>query len=233
MPSKISDLIILATASIAMTFGVAACNKSNVQDTSAQAQPAQTDNLAPTDGTQASGANYQQQPATQAPQQNYQQPAPAQQTSSAPAVQQASPDQNYSDSDSSAGYQEASYGQPVLQAQQPPPPLPEYSQPPCPGNGYLWTPGYWSYASQGYYWVPGVWAWPPQVGVLWTPGYWGFFGGMYRYNYGTWGQYVGYYGGINYGFGYGGLGYQGGYWNGNRFNYNRSVNNVNISNVNV
>ena len=233
MPSKISNLIILATASIAMTFGVAACNKSNVQDTSAQAQPAQTDNLAPTDGTQASGANYQQQPATQAPQQNYQQPAPAQQTSSAPAVQQASPDQNYSDSDSSAGYQEASYGQPVLQAQQPPPPLPEYSQPPCPGNGYLWTPGYWSYASQGYYWVPGVWAWPPQVGVLWTPGYWGFFGGMYRYNYGTWGQYVGYYGGINYGFGYGGLGYQGGYWNGNRFNYNRSVNNVNISNVNV
>jgi len=41
MPSKISNLIILATASIAMTFGVAACNKSNVQDTSAQAQPAQ------------------------------------------------------------------------------------------------------------------------------------------------------------------------------------------------
>ena len=50
-----------------------------------------------------------------------------------------------------------SYGQPVLQAQEPPPALPEYSQPECPGDGYLWTPGYWSYAPQGYYWVPGAW----------------------------------------------------------------------------
>jgi hypothetical protein len=71
----------------------------------------------------------------------------------------------------------------------------------------------------------------PQVGFLWTPGYWGFFGGIYQFNYGFWGQYVAYYGGINYGFGYGGIGYQGGYWNGNRFNYNRSVNNVNVTNI--
>ena len=71
------------------------------------------------------------------------------------------------------------------------------------------------------------------MGYLWTPGYWGFFGEMYRYNYGFWGQHIGYYGGINYGFGYVGTGYQGGYWSGNRFNYNRSVNNVNITNVNV
>jgi WXXGXW repeat (2 copies) len=234
MSNKLSSLIVLAATSIALTFGFAGCNKTNIAENGAQSQPAQTDqsqdpaataNLAPTDGTQATGTDYQQQPVSQAPQQNYQQPAPAQ--------QQAPQSQNYSNNDYDADYQATSYNQPVLQARQPPPPLPEYSQPPCPGDGYLWTPGYWSYSPQGYYWVPGAWAWPPQVGVLWTPGYWGLFGGMYRYNYGFWGQYVGYYGGINYGFGYGGTGYQGGYWRGNRFNYNRSVNNVNITNVNV
>ena len=239
---NVSSLIVLATASIALTFGVAGCSKTNTPDTSAQSQPAQTDqsqdaaatdNLAPTDGTQAADVNAQQQPVSQAPQPYYQQPARVRHTSSHRAVQQVPQDQYYSNNDYSADYQDASYGQPVLQAQQPPPPLPEYSQPPIPGNGYLWTPGYWSYAPQGYFWVPGVWAMPPQVGFLWTPGYWGFSAGMYRFNYGFWGQYVGYYGGINYGFGYGGMGYQGGYWSGNRFNYNRSVNNVNVTNVNV
>jgi nitrite reductase/ring-hydroxylating ferredoxin subunit len=63
--------------------------------------------------------------------------------------------------------------------------------------------------------------------------YWGFVGGRYRYNYGFWGRHIGYYGGINYGFGYVGIGYQGGYWNGDRFNYNCAVNNVNITNVQV
>jgi len=121
----------------------------------------------------------------------------------------------------------------VLQAQQPPPQLPEYSQPDCPGDGYLWTPGYWSYSDQGYYWVPGAWARPPEVGYLWTPGYWGYSRGRYRYNYGYWGPHIGYYGGINYGNGYTGVGYQGGYWSGDRFNYNRSVNNVTITNVHV
>ncbi len=51
-----------------------------------------------------------------------------------------------------------------------PPALPVYAQPPCPGDGYLWTPGYWAYGPVGYYWVPGVWVMPPRVGVLWTPG---------------------------------------------------------------
>jgi hypothetical protein len=37
---------------------------------------------------------------------------------------------------------------------------------------------------------------------------------------------VGFYGGINYGFGYTGAGYGGGYWNHGAFFYNRSVNNV-------
>jgi hypothetical protein len=37
-----------------------------------------------------------------------------------------------------------------------PPVLPVYVQPPCPTDGYIWTPGYWAYGPDGYYWVPGV-----------------------------------------------------------------------------
>src|ERR1700727_2487320 len=32
------------------------------------------------------------------------------------------------------------------QASEAPPPLPDYEQPPCPEDGYLWTAGYWAYA---------------------------------------------------------------------------------------
>jgi hypothetical protein len=72
------------------------------------------------------------------------------------------------------------------------------------------------------------------VGLLWTPGYWGWSNGIYLFNVGYWGPTVGFYGGINYGFGYGGFGYGGGYWRGNSFYYNRTVNNfgsVRINNV--
>ncbi len=112
-----------------------------------------------------------------------------------------------------------------------PPALPVYSQPLCPGPGYIWTPGYWAWGPGGYYWVPGTWATAPQVGFLWTPGYWGFSAGLYNWHPGYWGPTVGFYGGINYGFGYTGVGYWGGYWRGRDFYYNRSVNNVNITNI--
>ena len=122
------------------------------------------------------------------------------------------------------------YGQePQTYAPQPPPALPTYQQPPAPGDGYMWTPGNWNYASTGYYWVPGAWVMAPYQGALWTPGYWGSRGGRYAYYPGSWGRQIGYYGGINYGNGYGGFGYQGGYWRGNQFAYNRAVNNVNTS----
>lgn len=107
-----------------------------------------------------------------------------------------------------------------------PPALPVYAQPPCPGDGYLWTPGYWGYGAAGYYWVPGVWVMPPRVGVLWTPGYWGFAGGFYGWHAGYWGPHVGFYGGINYGFGFGGVGFVGGHWGGGGFVYNTAVMNV-------
>src|SRR5581483_11942596 len=103
-----------------------------------------------------------------------------------------------------------------------PPPLPQYEQPLCPGDGYLWTPGYWAYNEgvSDYYWVPGTWVHAPEVGFLWTPGYWG--------------EHVGFYGGVHYGFGYYGVGYGGGRWQNGRFFYNRSeshVDEVNFHNV--
>jgi hypothetical protein len=107
-----------------------------------------------------------------------------------------------------------------------PPALPVYRQPVIPGPGYMWTPGYWAYGPVGYYWVPGTWVMPPSVGLLWTPAYWGWSNGVYMFHGGYWGPHVGFYGGINYGFGYGGMGYQGGYWNHGAFAYNSSVNNV-------
>src|SRR5271154_2077327 len=118
----------------------------------------------------------------------------------------------------------------VLSVRIAPPALPIYTQPICPGAGYIWTPGYWSYADDGgYFWVPGTWVEAPEVGFLWTPGYWGWSDGLYVWNAGYWGPEVGFYGGINYGFGYIGTGYAGGYWQGNQFFYNSRVNNVNVS----
>ena len=106
-----------------------------------------------------------------------------------------------------------------------PPALPVYVQPPLPADGYIWVPGYWAYGPDGYYWVPGTWVLPPEAGLLWTPGWWGWNNGVYLFNEGYWGPAVGFYGGINYGYGYGGVGYQGGYWNHGRFLYNRAANN--------
>src|SRR6202051_55958 len=112
-----------------------------------------------------------------------------------------------------------------------PPALPVYEQPAAPSDGYLWTPGYWAYGDEGYFWVPGTWVEPPSEGLLWTPGYWGWNDGAYAWNGGYWGDEVGFYGGVNYGYGYGGSGYEGGYWNHGAFYYNRSVNNVNVTNI--
>ena len=114
-----------------------------------------------------------------------------------------------------------------------PPELPLYSQPPCPATGYIWTPGYWAYSDddEDYYWVPGTWVLAPSPGLLWTPGYWAVVEDAYEWHEGYWAPHVGFYGGINYGFGYFGAGFAGGYWRDRDFYYNRAV--VNVTNVNV
>ena len=116
----------------------------------------------------------------------------------------------------------------------PPPEFPVYAQPPIPASGYIWTPGYWAGGPNGYFWVPGTWVMPPTVGMLWTPGYWGWRDGIYVWTAGYWGPHIGFYGGVNYGFGYTGLGYEGGHWDNGVFAYNRTVNNfggITITNV--
>ncbi|WP_198400116.1 YXWGXW repeat-containing protein [Bradyrhizobium pachyrhizi] len=123
--------------------------------------------------------------------------------------------------------QEAACSQ-VTAVETSPPPLPRYEQPPVPAPGYLWSPGYWSWDEDAgdYYWVPGTWVQPPRPGLLWTPGYWGWLAGAYIFHPGYWGERVGFYGGVNYGFGYSGIGYEGGRWDRGQFYYNTAVNNV-------
>src|ERR1700741_1570907 len=114
-----------------------------------------------------------------------------------------------------------------------PPPIPVYAQPVCPGPGYIWVPGYWAWnPDDGYYWVPGYLTLAPFVGALWTPGWWGWGDGVYIWHAGYWGRHVGFFGGIDYGFGYFGLGYVGGSWRNGRFYYNTAVTKVNTTIVN-
>lgn len=119
----------------------------------------------------------------------------------------------------------------VFSVRMAPPLIPVYTQPLCPGPGYLWTPGYWAWDDdEGYYWVPGTWVLAP-VGMLWTPGWWEWNEGFYVFHLGYWGPHVGFYGGIDYGFGYPGEGFYGGQWRGSDFYYNRSVSNVTVTNI--
>jgi hypothetical protein len=190
----------------------AGCHSNNVS--ASGPDPAQA-NLAPVNGqTQVLAENTSYSPQQQG--ESYPQQAPA-------PVEQAYPQQagGYYPSDTEQAGEEA-----LDETTQAPPPLPEYDQPPAPGPGYIWTPGYWAWGPSGYYWVPGAWVEAPYYGALWTPPYWGWNNGRYRFHHGYWGRHVGYYGGIDYGFGYIGLGYFGGYWSGNNFYYNRAVTHV-------
>jgi hypothetical protein len=125
----------------------------------------------------------------------------------------------------------ASFGQVTISVGFAPPALPVYEQPVCPGDGYIWTPGYWAWDGADYYWVPGTWVEAPEVGYLWTPPWWGWEGNAFLFHAGWWGPQVGFYGGIDYGFGYFGEGFVGGRWDGGHFFYNRAVMNVNVVNV--
>src|ERR1700727_501936 len=94
----------------------------------------------------------------------------------------------------------------VLSVGRPPPALPVYTQPVCPASGYLWVPGYWAWStnfdsSGDYFWVPGTWVLAPEPDFLWTPPWWGWDGSTFIFHPGYWGPRVGFYGGINYGYG--------------------------------
>ncbi len=196
--------LLVATGHLGPITGVSAAAVAGAQD---QAPPDQ--GAAPDQGPDPAAVNI----APSGPSYTTEAPPPSDQ-STEPAGQ--APDDS--------GYAEL----PTEQATEAPPPLPDYEQPPDPGDGYIWTPGYWAWGPDGYYWVPGAWVEPPYIGALWTPGYWGFYGGRYLFYPGHWGLHIGFYGGINYGFGYIGFGYEGGYWNAGHFFYNRVYNNVSV-----
>ncbi|MBV8897589.1 MAG: YXWGXW repeat-containing protein [Acidobacteriaceae bacterium] len=203
-------------AILAAALGLWSCqtnttiNNNSSPDTASSASPSAPAAAAVTSGTLASGN-------LAPPVETAQTSAPAYPASyySAPA--------SYDNDDWDGG------GEQPVYTEQPPPELPDYDQPECPAENEIWTPGYWNYASAGYYWVPGAWVLAPYVGALWTPPYWGYERGRYRLHRGYWAPHVGFYGGINYGYGYTGRGYYGGYWDRGRFAYNRAVTRVNVT----
>jgi len=204
-----------SVVAVLLAFGLAGCrnNQNQAQDPAVSGDDPAAVNLANASNT------------TQTARSENPPPPPADQGSeSAPSDQQYG---NENGGDEYAGapadYSDTAYDV----APDPPPALPDYDQPEAPGDDYLWTPGYWSYASEGYYWVPGAWVMAPYVDALWTPGYWGYSSGRYRWYHGYWGRHIGFYGGVNYGHGYDGRGYEGGYWRENAFYYNTAVSHVN------
>jgi hypothetical protein len=228
---KFGRWLVTASVSAGLVLYVTGCPQTSSPDTTndsygqgAQQYPADNPasaNLAPvsnaSDNTGAPPSEYQTPQAQQQYASSSNQPDPY----AAPYPSDSNYDENYD-----------TYEPPAAYAPEPPPELPEYQQPPCPGDNYIWTPGYWDYApGQGYYWVPGVWVMAPYEGALWTPGWWGFDRDRYGWHRGYWGRHEGYYGGVDYGYGYDGYGYEGGYWRGDRFAYNRVVNNVDPSRV--
>ena len=182
---KFAPLLLLALAVMLSTTGCKSSQDQTASNTGQASTPDQSQDPAAANLAPVSTA------ATAAP-------------SDASSAQQSAPPP-----DSAAYYQQVSnqapddddsdYGeQPAYTAPDPPPALPDYDQPPDPGDGYIWTPGYC-----------------------------GSVGGHYGFFHGYWGPHIGFYGGVNYGYGYVGTGYQGGYWNSGHFFYNRAVNNIN------
>ena len=109
-----------------------------------------------------------------------------------------------------------------------PPPLPvlfpvDASRPGIPLDSRLLGLG-----GDGYYWTPGSWARPPAVDLFGRPatGPGTQADHDYVFHSGYWAPTVGFYGGIDYRFGYSGQGFHGGFWRNHQFVYNRAVNDV-------
>ena len=212
-PKTIAHRLTLAILLAALIIGAA-----TAQDSSSSPDPGDTGpdpalaNLAPVDAS--------------APQPVSAQPAPPDQTYT---QQQPAPDAQYPPAALTADGQPAD--ETDDQAADPPPPLFDYGQPPAPAPLYIWCPGYWAHGRGDYFWVPGRWVLAPFYGALWTPPYWDWEGDDYVFHPGYWGTHIGYYGGVDYGFGYIGIGFFGGYWGGNNFFYNRNVTIINEATI--
>jgi hypothetical protein len=67
----------------------------------------------------------------------------------------------------------------------PPPPRVE-SQPPMPGAGYVWGPGYYAWKNKAYEWTAGSWQRPPHEGYGWVRPTYVPIGGHYYFQPGRW-----------------------------------------------
>ena len=210
-PKTIAHRLTLTILLAALTIAAATAQDTNPSAADLGPDPALA-NLAPVDAS--------------APQPVSAQPAPPDQTYT---QQQAAPDAQYPPAALTADGQPAD--ETDDQAADPPPPLFDYGQPPAPAPLYIWCPGYWAHGRGDYFWVPGRWVLAPFYGALWTPPYWDWEGDDYVFHPGYWGTHIGYYGGVDYGFGYIGIGFFGGYWGGNNFFYNRNVTIINEATI--
>ena len=85
----------------------------------------------------------------------------------------------------------------------------------------MWTPGYWAYGDDGYYRVRGTIM--PRMTARSGPRRTGAGPMAFTFSIPDTGDFnVGYYGGVDYGFGYLGIGFIGGRWHGHDFEYNRA-----------
>jgi len=140
----------------AMVWGVAGCHKAAASDTmvdqngtdpaDANMAPVSGDGSAPAQPAQVLAQNVQYQPQQQGVDYSQQQAAPIER------VAPGSGDPSYSDNSQPSDQSADPYAGDLTdeQASDPPPPLPEYDQPPAPDPDYLWTPGYWAWGPGGY-----------------------------------------------------------------------------------
>ena len=177
--NRISRFAIALSIAVAAALCVSVFNSGTVSPASTvfAAVAAAQDQAPPPDQGQPD-----QNPADQGPD-----PAAANMAPSGPSYTTEAPPPDQSAEQPGQAPDDSGYAEmPTQQATEAPPPLPDYDQPADPGDGYIWTPGYWAWGAGGYYWVPGAWVEPPYVGGLWTPGYWGFYGGRYLFYPGHW-----------------------------------------------
>jgi hypothetical protein len=80
---------------------------------------------------------------------------------------------------------EAGFAQTVIRVA-PPPPVQSGVIGVAPGQGYVWTNGYYRWYGGRYVWVAGHWVRPPRAGMIWVQPRWVHQGGGWVFYKGYW-----------------------------------------------
>lgn len=67
-----------------------------------------------------------------------------------------------------------------------PPPIRYERRPPPPGEGFVWTDGYWGTQDGEYVWVPGRWQQAPYAGAYWSHPHYDHYNQGWRMHEGHW-----------------------------------------------